>query len=422
MALPQGLVGYSNFVRSNPRSDKFGIKCFHHVEWYCGDATNTSRRFSWGLGMTISAKSDLSTGNTACASYVAFSGDVRFVFTAPYAAAPASPAQPEDQQPLPGFDARFAHDFFSRHGFAARAVGLEVEDAAEAYATATSSGATGVLAPVTLRDEAGEVVVSEVAAYGDVVLRFVSGPALSSRPFLPGYEAAEAGPALDYGIRRIDHCVGNVPELLPAVRYLMGATGMHEFAEFTAEDVGTVDSGLNSMVLASNNEAVLLPINEPTHGTRRKSQIQTYLEMNGGAGLQHIALKTNDIFSTMRELKKRTYLGGFDFMAAPDAAYYARVPERIGEDVLTAGQLAELQELGLLADRDDQGVLLQVFSKPLGDRATVFIEIIQRVGCDTDPDTGARVEQKPGCGGFGKGNFAELFKSIEDYERTLKIA
>jgi 4-hydroxyphenylpyruvate dioxygenase-like putative hemolysin len=291
-----------------------------------------------------------------------------------------------------------------------------------------------------------------------------------------------------------------------------------------AEDVGTLDSGLNSMVLACNSESVLLPINEPTFGTRRKSQIQTYLEHNEGPGVQHIALKTDDIFHTLRRMRsvrppspppvdyvfpllgskkkvpvvlphahtagwvrntQRTESGGFDFMPSPSKDYYLRTPARVGENVLTEAQWAECEELGILVDKDDQGVLLQVsdvmsanlerkqqressttrrsspgnernfhivsqavkkactnvsrasplggalpllnllppsqiFTKPLGDRPTVFVEVIQRVGCmASSPVEPAVYQQTPGCGGFGKGNFSELFKSIEDYERTL---
>jgi 4-hydroxyphenylpyruvate dioxygenase len=194
-------------------------------------------------------------------------------------------------------------------------------------------------------------------------------------------------------------------------------TGFHEFAEFTTEDVGTVDSGLNSMVLANNNEMILLPMNEPTFGTRRKSQIQTFLEQNEGPGLQHMALKTNDIFRTLAEMRKRTHLGGFDFMPKPSDAYYKHLPNNIGKDAFTEDQYKMIEQLGLLVDKDDQGILLQIFTKPLGDRPTCFFEIIERVGCMEELN--GRLEQAAGCGGFGKGNFSELFKSIEDYERTL---
>ncbi|CAM9543518.1 unnamed protein product [Phaeothamnion confervicola] len=249
---------------------------------------------------------------------------------------------------------------------------------------------------------------------GDVVLRWVSGD--FAGPCLAGYVPCD-GPDVSYGLQRVDHVVGNVPALIDQVNHFMAMTGFHEFAEFTSEDVGTVDSGLNSMVLASNNERVLLPVNEPTFGTRRKSQIQTYLDHNRGPGVQHLALKTDDIFYTMAELRKRSLVGGFEFMPKPSAAYYKNLPAKIG-DALTAEQYQLVDELGLLVDKDDQGVLIQVFSRPLGDRLTVFVEIIQRMGCDVGED-GRRVEQTGGCGGFGKGNFSELFKSIEEFEKQL---
>lgn len=313
-----------------------------------------------------------------------------------------------------------AFNFFREHGLAARAVGVTCADAAQAYEISTANGAVGVQAPVTLRDdETGtSLTYSEIKLYGDVVIRWMSGD--FQGPFLPGYEKCE-GFELDYGLKRMDHLVGNVPVLADQISYMMKATGWHEFAEFVASDVGTENSGLNSMVVANNSEFVLMPINEPIHGTKRKSQIQTYLEQNRGSGLQHIAIITDDIFATMKELRKRSHVGGFEFMPKPNHLYYERVPSRIGEDTLTAEQFKELEELGLLADKDDQGVLLQIFTKPLGDRPTIFIEIIQRIGCTID-ENGQPVEQRGGCGGFGKGNFSELFRSIEDYEIQMEQA
>jgi 4-hydroxyphenylpyruvate dioxygenase len=240
-------------------------------------------------------------------------------------------------------------------------------------------------------------------------------------PVLPNYESIPVVESKSYGLERIDHIVNNVPKLFEALDYIMKFTGFHEFGEFTAEDVGTLDSGLNSMVLANNSEFILLPVNEPTFGTPRKSQIQNFLEHNGGPGTQHIAVKTDNIFETMKKMKKAAEFGGFDFMPAPGRDYYAKIPDRIGKDVLTAEELAELERLGLLADKDDQGVLLQVFTQPIGDRPTVFLEIIQRVGCDIDEKTKQKVEQAAGCGGFGKGNFSELFKSIENFEKLQEI-
>jgi 4-hydroxyphenylpyruvate dioxygenase len=301
-----------------------------------------------------------------------------------------------------------------------RAVGITVDDASEAYNVAVANGAHGVLAPTTLHDEKSKTsaTISEIKMFGDSVIRWISGDYKGA--FLPNYEASNT-PDINYGILRLDHAVSNVPKLFPAIDYLTKSTGFHEFSEFTAEDVGTVDSGLNSMVLASNSEFILLPVNEPTFGTKRKSQIQNYLEHNNGAGVQHLALMTRDIFHTMRELRKRSYIGGFEFMPAPPRTYYENLPARIGADTLTAEEFAELEVLGLLADKDDQGVLLQVFTKPLGDRPTIFIEIIQRIGCDRTI-SGEFKEQSAGCGGFGKGNFSELFKSIEEFEKQQEAA
>ena len=207
--------------------------------------------------------------------------------------------------------------------------------------------------------------------------------------------------------------------MIPAIEYICGFSGFHEFAEFVSDDVGTVDSGLNSMVLANNSEMILLPVNEPTLGTKRKSQIQTYLEQNEGPGLQHLALKTDDIVATLREMRARSEFGGFEFMPNLGPEYYKDLPSRIG-DALPAEKYKECEELGILVDIDDQGVLLQIFTKPLGDRPTVFIEIIERL-CKIENEPEQEGEEIGGCGGFGKGNFGALFKSIEVYETDLGI-
>ncbi|KAJ4915206.1 phytoene desaturation 1 [Raphanus sativus] len=414
------LVGFSKFVRKNPKSDKFKVKRFHHIEFWCGDATNVSRRFSWGLGMRFSAKSDLSTGNNVHASYLLTSGDLRFLFTAPYStslsAGETSPTTTTTAS-IPSFVHATYRSFFSSHGLGVRAVAVEVEDAESAFSISVSNGAVPSSPPILLNDA---VTISEVKLYGDVVLRYVSYNKAVTSLFLPRFEPVEDTSSfpLDYGITRLDHAVGNVPELVPALTYLASFTGFHQFAEFTADDVGTAESGLNSAVLANNDETVLLPINEPVHGTKRKSQIQTYLEHNEGAGLQHLALTSEDIFRTLREMRKRSCVGGFDFMPSPPPTYYKNLKKRVG-DVLSDEQMKECEELGILVDRDDQGTLLQIFTKPLGDRPTIFIEIIQRIGCMKKDEEG-KVYQSGGCGGFGKGNFSELFKSIEEYEKTLE--
>lgn len=419
------LKGFEDFVRTNPMTDKFGVRHFHHVEIYCGDATNTCKRFCHGLGMNVIGKSDLSTGNTEHASYCASSGDVKMLFTAP-AAALGDNGVPENiraminydedkdgtraSSPFPHFQTLDRQNFFQKHGTGVGAVALEVNDVKEAYEVLMANGASFVLEPSVVDDKYGQgsVIIAEVKLYGDVVLRLINVDNFDGA-FLPNFEdVASSGGA--YGISRFDHIVGNVWELSSVQTQLMEMTGFHTFAEFVAEDVGTVDSGLNSVVLASNNEKVLLPLNEPTFGTSKKSQIQTYLEQNNGAGVQHMALFTTDIFETMRKMRTASNSGGFEFMPAQPPAYYKNLPSRIGEDALTSEQMRQVEELGLLVDKDDQGILIQIFTKPVGDRPTLFLEIIQRVGCDT-----------PGCGGFGKGNFKDLFKSIEDFEESLGI-
>ncbi|GAB4842876.1 hypothetical protein Ancab_012855 [Ancistrocladus abbreviatus] len=419
------LVGFSNFVRTNPKSDRFTVKRFHHIEFWCPDATNCSRRFSWGLGMPIVAKSDLSTGNLVHASYLLRSGQLNFLFTAPYSPSiSASESSSNTTAAIPTFSFPTFTSFVASHGLAVRAVAIEVEDADIAFSTSVANGARPSSPPMLLDNR---VLLAEIQLYGDVVLRYISyknpNPN-SSNPdewFLPMFAPMDKDsycPALDFGIRRLDHAVGNVPELGPAVDYVKKFTGFHEFAEFTADDVGTSESGLNSMVLANNDEMVLLPMNEPVYGTKRKSQIQTYLEHNEGAGVQHLALMTEDIFLTLREMRKRSMVGGFEFMPSPPPTYYRNLKNRVG-DALTEEQIKECEELGILVDRDDQGTLLQIFTKPVGDRPTIFIEIIQRIGCMVEDDEG-KTYQKGGCGGFGKGNFSELFKSIEEYEKTLE--
>lgn len=415
------LVGFSNFVRTNPKSDRFNVKRFHHIEFWCSDATNTARRFSWGLGMQFLAKSDLSTGNLTHASYLLRSGDLNFLFTAPYSPSIALSQNlpPQSTASIPTFDHTVCRSFSASHGLAVRAVGIEVEDAETAFTTSVSHGALPSSPPIPLGKGA---TVSEVKLYGDVVLRYISFDENNHHDFffLPGFEKIqdEFSYPLDFGIRRLDHAVGNVRELGPAVSYVKSFTGFHEFAEFTAEDVGTSESGLNSVVLANNDEMVLLPMNEPVFGTKRKSQIQTYLEHNEGSGVQHLALVSEDIFKTLREMRKRSLVGGFEFMPSPPPTYYKNLKNRAG-DVLSDEQIKECEELGILVDRDDQGTLLQIFTKPVGDRPTIFIEIIQRIGCMHKDEQGKQY-QKGGCGGFGKGNFSELFKSIEEYEKTLE--
>ncbi|KAL3754866.1 hypothetical protein ACJRO7_002030 [Eucalyptus globulus] len=420
------LVGFSNFVGSNPRSDRFPARHFHHVEFWCTDATSASRRFSWGLGMPVVAKSDLSTGNATHASYLCRSGDLCLLFTAPYSPSIATSdgIEPSSMASLPSFSYSACVAFATKHGLGVRAIAVEVEDAAAAFHISITHGARPVSPPVVLDCAA---TVAEVHLYGDVVLRYVSykTPASNrnnSSPdswFLPRFKLLDEVSSfpLDFGIRRLDHAVGSVHKLSPVVSYLKRFTGFHEFAEFTKDDIGTDESGLNSVTLANNDETVLLPMTEPVFGTKRRSPIQTYLEHNEGPGVQHLALMSEDIFWTLKEMRKQSAVGGFEFMPPPPPTYYRNLKGRVG-DVLTDEQIKECEELGIMVDRDDEGTLLQIFTKPVGDRPTIFIEIIQRVGCTLTDDHG-KLYQKGACGGFGKGNFSELFKSLEEYEKTL---
>ncbi|GAX28478.1 4-hydroxyphenylpyruvate dioxygenase [Fistulifera solaris] len=430
--------------RAQYDSERIGTIGFHHVEFYCGDAKSMANRFALGLGMRITGSTGQHTGNDQCVSYGLESENVRFLLTAPYSIDLSSKGSSQNIQndapsdapdPLPGFSAPHAHSFFAKHGLAARAVALEVVDADVAFQASVASGAKPVLEPTFIaacsgqKGKAGTEIdgcrIAEVELYGDVVLRYLSFPSRNQRdklPFLPHLSPVE-GKMADretFGLQRFDHAVGNVPNLYEALTHIQKFTGFHEFAEFTPEDVGTVESGLNSVVLASDSEDVLLPLNEPTQG-KRKSQIQTYLEQNEGAGLQHLALKTNDVFKTVSSIRDAAEnYGGFELMKRPSDEYYKELPSRLG-DKLTEKQYSKLEELGILADADDEGILLQIFTKPIGDRPTFFFEIIQRVGCRYKPEGEDTDMERPGCGGFGRGNFRELFKAIEEHERTLKV-
>ena len=342
--------------------------------------------------MQLIAKSDLSTGNKSYASYALKSNDLMFVFSAPsYVQADAASGRPlarrrsRSRRTTP----KRCGPSWTSTASAVRAVGVVGGRRDGGVRKSVANGGRSAFDSMPT-DLGGGGVIAEGPCTATWCCGDVSGvDDDAKKTFLPKYiptPVEDGREPLCYGLQRLDHAVGNVHDLLETVDYITAFTGMHQFAEFTAEDVGTVDSGLNSMVLANNSEFILLPVNEPTFGTKRKSQIQTYLEQNGGPGLQHLALKTDDIFATVREMRRHGGgRGGFEFQKPASADYYAKLPERIGADALTKEQFAQVQELGLLVDRDDQGVLVQIFTKPLGDRPTVFIEIIQRVGCARAP-------------------------------------
>ncbi|RZC51675.1 hypothetical protein C5167_020103 [Papaver somniferum] len=417
------LVGHANFIRKNPKSDRFPVKCFHHLEFWCADGINVAQRFSYGLGMPITAKSDLSTGNMVHASYLLHSGDLNILFTAPY---PPSVAQMlihtiSSTATIPTFNSSTAYAFSIAHGLGVRAIGIEVEDAESAFNISVCYGARPSHPPVEINND---IIISEVELYGDAILRFISFK--NSNPgvnFLPGFKDINDEEPLaskdleDLGIRGLDHVAGNVVNLAEAISYVKMFSGFHEFAQFTIDDIaGVIESGMNSTVLANNEISVLLTITEPVHGTERKSQIQAYLEHNQGEGIAHMAFTSKDIFTTLKEMKKRSR-HGFEFMPPPPTTYYKNLKQRIGDNVLKDEQIKECEEFGILVDKDDQGVLLQIFTKPVGDRPTVLLEIIQRIGCMEKNKEGNTV-QRGGCGGFGKGNISALVKSVEEYEKN----
>uniref|UniRef100_A0ACD5ZD89 Uncharacterized protein n=1 Tax=Avena sativa TaxID=4498 RepID=A0ACD5ZD89_AVESA len=389
-------------------TDRFHVMDFHHVEFWCADAATAAARFSFGLGVRLAAQSDLSTGNTAHASRLlrSRSGSLAFLFTAPYAAADAAATAS-----VRSFNADAARRFTDTHGgLAVRAVAVRVADAAEAFFASVDAGARPAFAPADLGRGFG---FAEVELSGDTVLRFVSYPDGTDVSFLPGFQdVASSGSCPDLGLTRFDHVVVNIPELAPVAANVGGFTGFHRFWEFTADEVCTAESGINGVVLANDSETVLLTLVEPVLGTRLPSHVETFLEHHGGPGVQHLAISSDDVLGTLREIRARSAMGGFELLPPPPASYYDSARRRVG-DLLPEAQMKECQELGVMVDRgDDNGIMLQIFTKPAGDRPTLLLEFVQRIGCmEMEHD---KEYQRPGCGGFGKRNVTDLLKSIED--------
>jgi len=283
---------------------------------------------------------------------------------------------------------------------------------------ATSNGAKGIVEPTFMdaseEEGGGKVGFCEILAYSEddpkhpekkseTVLRFVQYGTYTG-PFLPGYKAVKDPAPLSYGIQRFDHVVANVFDMNKVISDLKKWTGFHIFVYFIKEEIQTPWTALNSEVLSNNDSRVLLPINESAPG-KAESQILEYLKAYNGPGVQHIALKTDNIFATVQAMISAKDMG-FEFIPTPET-YYSDplILERLTEH-LEPSEIKGVRDLGILIDLDDEGVLLQIFTKPLFDRPTVFVEIIQRK-C-----RGVTIEV-PGCGGFGKGNFKALFESIE---------
>jgi 4-hydroxyphenylpyruvate dioxygenase len=341
-----------------------------HVELWVGNAQQAAYYYTHAYGFREVAYAGLETGVRDRTSRVLVQGRIRLVLT--------GALRPDHEISM--------HQ--ARHGDGVRVIALSVPDAAAAYRTALERGATGVREPWEESDEHGTVRMATIAAYGDTLHTFVDRSQYTG-PFLPSYEARDGGPE-HVGLLAIDHIVGNVElgAMETWVKFYEDVFGMTEMKHFTDEDISTEYSALMSKVVTSGNGRIKFPINEPAEG-KRKSQIDEYLEFYGGPGAQHIAVATRDIVKTVEAMMER----GVEFLRTPDS-YYEEVPARVGK---INEDLEDLRRLGILVDRDDEGYLLQIFTKPVGDRPTMFFEVIERHG--------AR--------GFGDGNFKALFEAIE---------
>jgi 4-hydroxyphenylpyruvate dioxygenase len=354
-------------------NDRMPVHGIDHVEFYVGNAAQAAFYFTRAYGFTETAYSGLETGHRGRRSHVLEQGRIRFVLTGT----------------LEGGDEISEHH--ARHGDGVHKIALSVPDAAAAYEHAVAHGARGVDTPRWEEDEHGRVQLSSVQTYGDTLHLFVQREDYRG-PFLPGFEKRnEASRDPDtLLLMAIDHIVGNVElgHMQEWVSYYERVFGMTEMIHFSDEAISTEYSALMSKVVTDGSGRIKFPINEPAEG-KRKSQIEEYIDFYKGAGAQHIAMATRDIVSCVGRLRDR----GVEFLSIPEE-YYDEVPARIGE---IKEDIADLRRLGILVDRDDEGYLLQIFTKPIGDRPTVFFEIIERHG--------AR--------GFGEGNFKALFEAIE---------
>ena len=345
-----------------------------HVEFWVGNAKQAAYFYERAFGFTRTAYAGPETGVRDRASYVLEQGDIRFVVTSG----------------LRGGGE--VTEFACRHGDGVKEIALQVPSAEEAYRQAVQRGARGVNEPRWLEDEYGRVELSSIGTYGEVIHTFVNRDDYVG-PYLPGYRSTlENGqPGAGVGLIALDHVVGNVElgRMDVWVEFYERVFGMTNIVHFGDDQIQTEYSALMSKVMADGSGKIKFPINEPAEG-KRKSQIEEYLEFNHGPGVQHIAMQTEDIVGTVTELKERGVL----FLDTPDA-YYEEVEARVGE---ISEDYADLRRLKILADRDEDGYLLQIFTKTAQDRPTVFFEVIERHGATT----------------FGEGNFKALFESIEE--------
>jgi 4-hydroxyphenylpyruvate dioxygenase len=354
-------------------TDFMPLDGWDHVELWVGNAKQAAYFYEQAFGFTRTAYAGPETGVRDRASYVLEQGDIRLVVTS---------ALREDSE-----IARHA----CRHGDGVKVIALAVPDATEAYRQAVQRGARGVAEPHRDEDEYGAIELSTIATYGDTVHTFVNRAGYQG-PYMPGYKSVstngQAGAGV--GLTAVDHCVGNVElgRMEHWVEFYERVMGFTEMIHFSDEDISTEYSALMSKVMSDGQGKIKFPINEPAEG-KRKSQIEEYLEFYGGPGVQHVAMTTSNIVETVEALKER----GVGFLETPDT-YYEDVGDRVGD---IDESYEDLRRLKILADRDDDGYLLQIFTKTAQDRPTLFFEVIERHG--------AR--------GFGDGNFKALFEAIE---------
>jgi 4-hydroxyphenylpyruvate dioxygenase len=353
-------------------TDFLPLKGTDYIEFYVGNAKQSALYYQYAFGFSLIAYAGPETGRRDSVSYVLKQGKIRLVLTS---------ALREDS-PITRHVAR--------HGDGVKTLALWVDDARKAFEETTSRGAKAVSAPETLEDEFGSVTVATIQTYGETVHTFVERNDYSG-PFLPGFtEKKSTVDVKPIGLEYVDHCVGNVGwgEMNTWVQFYENVMGFKLLITFDDKDISTDYTALMSKVVSNGNGYIKFPINEPAEG-RKKSQIEEYIDFYQGAGVQHIAVATDDIIDTVGELRAR----GVEFLRVPDV-YYEDLFERVGE---IEEDIQPLRDLNILVDRDEEGYLLQIFTKPVQDRPTVFYEIIQRKGARS----------------FGKGNFKALFEAIE---------
>ena len=357
---------------SNPETDFLPLYGTDYVEFYVGNAKQAAHFYKTAFGFQSLAYAGPETGVKDKVSYVIRQHKLTFVLTTPL----------RTDNPIA--------DHIYKHGDGVKVLALKVDDAAKAFEETTKRGAKVYLETTVLKDDDGEVVLSGIHTYGETVHLFVERKNYKGI-FMPGFKEWESNyNPTETGLLYVDHCVGNVgwDQMNPWVKFYEEVMGFKNILSFDDNDISTEYSALMSKVMSNGNGFVKFPINEPAEG-KKKSQVEEYLDFYNGEGVQHVAIATADIVATVLELQKR----GIEFLNIPDS-YYATVLDRVGK---IDEDLQPLQQLGILIDRDEEGYLLQIFSKPLEDRPTLFFEIIQRKGAQS----------------FGKGNFKALFEALE---------